>query len=67
MTAYVTTNEQDCPTNRTWTTIKPLCKNEFAPQTDDKLILEDFANLTVKSSDNMCDYMTRIMEIAVLI
>jgi hypothetical protein len=45
---------------RTWTRVRPLFKKEFAPCSDDKLIIDGLANLAHRPGENPRKFMSRL-------
>jgi hypothetical protein len=50
----------DC---KKWTIIRPFFKEEFATESDDKLILDGLAHMTMHSSENIWDFFGRLNKI----
>jgi len=43
-----------------WTWVKPLFRKEFALEQDDKALLDQFAQISMKSTENVRDYLSRL-------
>jgi hypothetical protein len=40
----------------TWTNLKPRFQNQFATQTDEKMIMEEISNLAIKPGESSQNY-----------
>lgn len=43
-----------------WTWVKPLFRKEFALEQDDKALLDQFAQISMKTTENVRDYLSRL-------
>jgi len=51
----------------TWTNLKPSFQRQFAPQTDEKLIIEGLSNLAMKPNESTGELLARITNTMVII
>jgi hypothetical protein len=50
-----------------WTIIRPFFKEEFATESDDKLILDGLAHMAMRSSENIRDFFGRLNKVNTII
>jgi len=51
----------------TWMNLKPRFQKQYAVQTNDKLIIKDLSNLTMKPNENTCDLLNRVTNMMMII